>query len=182
MFDFICGSAPLILNGEVVEIRKLSRIFLFSKVCLATFQINSTLVIIRLSGRMSPTIRPDSRIPEKHAGQPDTSRIPGATLVLIFPVQATHINMSYTWRNTQTTISLRFSANIQHQHIFSVNDRRYAKPLHLQFLQQAESLLLLERHHLQVYLVKTLVLYRRTFVIELAIQLTSECVVDPPSY
>ena len=68
MFDFICVGAPSNLNGEVVKIWNLSMIFLFSKVCLTTLKINSILVIIRLSGRVSPTIWPDSRIPEKQAG------------------------------------------------------------------------------------------------------------------
>ena len=68
MFEFIRVSAPLILNGEVVKVCNLSRIILFSKVCLGTLQINSILVINRLSGRISPTIRQDSRIPEKQAG------------------------------------------------------------------------------------------------------------------
>ena len=68
MFDFVCVSAPLILDGEVVKVLNLSRIFLISKVCSATLQTNLILVIIRLSGRISSTIRPDSRIPEKQAG------------------------------------------------------------------------------------------------------------------
>ena len=36
-------------------------IFLFSKVCLATLIINSILVVVQLSGRITPTNRPDSR-------------------------------------------------------------------------------------------------------------------------
>ena len=55
MFDFICDGAPLILDGEVVKVWNLSRIFLFSKVCSANLQNNSNLVIIR-------------RVPEKQAG------------------------------------------------------------------------------------------------------------------
>ena len=68
MFDFIYVGAPLISNGEVVKVWNLTRVFLFSKIRLATLQINSMLVIIRLSGRISPTTRPDSRVPEKQAG------------------------------------------------------------------------------------------------------------------
>ena len=64
MFDFIFVSVPLILNAEVEKVWKLSKLFLFSEICWATL----LLVIIRLSGRISPTIRPDSRIPEKQAG------------------------------------------------------------------------------------------------------------------
>ena len=59
---FICVSETLILNDEIVKTRNLSRMFLFS------LQISSFIVIIRLSGRVSPTIRPDNRIPEKQAG------------------------------------------------------------------------------------------------------------------
>ena len=74
MFDFICVGAPLILNGEVVKVSKLSWIFLFSKVSLATLQIYQILVIIRLSGypasfsgirlsgRIVGDIRPESLI------------------------------------------------------------------------------------------------------------------------
>ena len=71
MFDFIRVSAPLILDGEVVNVWNLSRIFLFSKICLGTLQIYAILVIIRLSGRIPPTTQPDSRIPENQAGYPD---------------------------------------------------------------------------------------------------------------
>ena len=67
MFDLNYVSAPLILSGEAVKVRNLLSITLFSRVCLATIQFNSILVIIRLSGWISPTIRPDSRIPEKQA-------------------------------------------------------------------------------------------------------------------
>ena len=74
MFDLIYVSAPLNLSVDVVKVWFVSRIFLFSKVCLATIQFNSNLVTIRLSGRISHTIRPDSRIPEKN--RPD-SRITG---------------------------------------------------------------------------------------------------------
>ena len=65
MFDFICDSTPLSLDGKVVKVWSLSRKFLFSKVCLAPLQNTLILVIIRLSGRIPPTIRPDSRVPEK---------------------------------------------------------------------------------------------------------------------
>ena len=58
-------NAFLILNDEVVKVRNLSKTVSFSKVYLATLQVNSILVIIRLSGRISPTIQPDSRVPEK---------------------------------------------------------------------------------------------------------------------
>ena len=44
--------------------RIIQKTFIFSKTCLATPQITSFLVIIRLSGRILPTIRSDSRIPE----------------------------------------------------------------------------------------------------------------------
>ena len=73
MFDFICVCARLIFNGGVIKVRNLSRIFLFSKLYLAFLQINSILFINGQSGRISPAIRPDSWIPEKHAG----SRITG---------------------------------------------------------------------------------------------------------
>ena len=53
MFDFICVGAPLILEGEVVKVWTLSRIILFSKVYLATLQIGSITVNIRLSGRIT---------------------------------------------------------------------------------------------------------------------------------
>ena len=49
---------------------------LFSKVLLGALQINSILIIIRLFGRISPTTRPDSRIPEN---RPD-SQITGYEL------------------------------------------------------------------------------------------------------
>ena len=62
MFDFICVSAPLILNGEVAKAWRLSRTFLFSKIRLGVLHINFILVIIMLSGRRSPIIRPDSQI------------------------------------------------------------------------------------------------------------------------
>ena len=68
MFESICVSAPLILDGEVVKVLNLSKIFLISKVCSATLQNNFILVVIRLSGRISPSIRPDNRIPKKQAG------------------------------------------------------------------------------------------------------------------
>ena len=68
MFDFICVGAPSNLNGEVVKVWNLSMIFLFSRVRLAILQINSILVIIMLSGWISPNIRPENRIPEKQAG------------------------------------------------------------------------------------------------------------------
>ena len=63
-FDFICVSAPLILNAEVLKVWNLSKIFYFAKVCLATLQINLIIVIIRPSGQISTTIRPDGQIPE----------------------------------------------------------------------------------------------------------------------
>ena len=56
MFYFTCVSAHSILNGEIVKVRNLSRMFLIS------LQINSFIIIIRLSGWISSTIRPDSRI------------------------------------------------------------------------------------------------------------------------
>ena len=62
MFFFNCVSAPLILNGEIEKVRNFSRVFLFS------LQTNLFIVIIRLSGRISPTIQPDCWIPEKQAG------------------------------------------------------------------------------------------------------------------
>ena len=68
MFELIYVYAPLISNDETVKTWNLMRIFLFSKVCLATLQFNSISVIIWLSGRISPTIRPDSRVPEKQGG------------------------------------------------------------------------------------------------------------------
>ena len=71
MFNFNGVSAPLILNGEVVKVSNISRKILFSGVCLGTLQTKSIVVIFRQSGRISPTIRPDSWIPEKQAGQPD---------------------------------------------------------------------------------------------------------------
>ena len=68
MFDFIYVGAPLVWNSEIIKILNFSSLVLFSKVCLATRQIKSILVIIRLPSQMSPTIQPNSRIPEKLAG------------------------------------------------------------------------------------------------------------------
>ena len=76
MFDIICDCALLAVNGDVVKVWNLFRIFLLSTICLATLQINSTLVIIWLSSRISPTIRLDSQLAEN---RPD-SRISGVTL------------------------------------------------------------------------------------------------------
>ena len=47
MFDFVFVIAHLILKGEVIKVWNLLRIFLLSKICSATFQNNSNLVIIR---------------------------------------------------------------------------------------------------------------------------------------
>ena len=68
MIDHTCISAPLVLNGEVVRVLKSSRIFLFFEISFATIKTDLIFVIIRLSGRILPTIRQDSRTPEKQAG------------------------------------------------------------------------------------------------------------------
>ena len=57
-----------------VKVWSLSSKFLFSKVSFATLPIYSILVIIWLSGRRSPTIWPNSRIPEKQAESQITYR------------------------------------------------------------------------------------------------------------
>ena len=68
MLEIICVNVPSILYGEGVKEWNLMEIFVFYKVYLASLKNNSILVINRLYGRISPTVRPDSRIPEKQPG------------------------------------------------------------------------------------------------------------------